>query len=175
LYRPWHLVEHYRYLRFFANGIVLFLATPEEPKTVVTKLKQNAGLSTTGTTSTSFAPFVLNEHSILRGSWSLALNKVSIVLCKKIYRPATNRYGRRQANKEPIVEQEHIFRMELELSSSAKKLNNQLNWSNYEIHVSNKLANTNNITKFELNKVDFPVFYFSRVKSYSLISSMPLK
>ena len=170
------MVEHYRYLRFFANSTVLFLVSPEEPKTVVTKLKQNSGLTNTGTTNTSFMPFVLNEHSILRGSWSLALNKVSIVLFKKIYRPATNRYGRRQTNKEPIVEQEHIFRMELELmSSSTKRLNNQLNWSNYEIHVSNKIANTNNITKFELNKVDFPTFHFSRVKSYSLVSSTPLK
>lgn len=116
-YRPWHVVEYYRYLRFYSNGTVLFLTSPDEPKNIVSKLnvKNNAQqTNTTGNVATNLPSFVMNEHSILRGTWTLALNKVSIVLIKKILKSSLGhgirRAGGRQ-NKEPVLEQEHVFRM----------------------------------------------------------------
>lgn len=38
-YRPWHLVEYYRYLRFFPDGLVLMLTTADEPAQCVPQLK----------------------------------------------------------------------------------------------------------------------------------------
>uniref|UniRef100_A0AAQ5XVE2 F-box only protein 9 n=1 Tax=Amphiprion ocellaris TaxID=80972 RepID=A0AAQ5XVE2_AMPOC len=38
-YRAWHHVEYYRYLRFFPNGHVIMLTTPEEPLSVVPRLR----------------------------------------------------------------------------------------------------------------------------------------
>lgn len=38
-YRPIHLVEYYRYLRFFTNGQVLMLTTPDDPTQTVHKLR----------------------------------------------------------------------------------------------------------------------------------------
>ena len=61
---------------------------------------------------------MLNEHSVLRGTWTLALDKVSIVAYKKIVKQDMNapsggrKHGRKQAN---LMEQEHIFRMVIHL------------------------------------------------------------
>ncbi|XP_077586481.1 F-box only protein 9 isoform X2 [Stigmatopora nigra] len=38
-YRPWHHVDFYRYLRFFPDGSVIMLTTPEEPLSVVSRLR----------------------------------------------------------------------------------------------------------------------------------------
>lgn len=173
LYRPWHLVEYFRYLRFFPDGTVLFLTTPDEPKQTVAKLKIKSPANTSSNYP-QYSNFIMNEHSILKGTWSLALNKVSIVLCKKIFKPKSfQKYSRKmQNNKEAFVDQDQIFRVELELSG---KLNTQLHWFNYEIQIINKIANTKSFTKFDLNKVDFPPLYYSRVKSYSTMSESQLK
>jgi hypothetical protein len=112
-YRPWHVVEYYRYLRFYSNGSVLFLTSPDEPKNIVSKLNlkaQNTSQQSLLKDNSSFNynQFLLNEHAILRGTWTLAFNKVSIVLIKKILKSSLQKRGR---NKEPILEQEHVFRM----------------------------------------------------------------
>lgn len=109
-YRPWHLVEYYRYFRFFANGSVLFLTTPEDPKSVVYKLKPSVSGTQPVVNQGYYSSFIMSEHTILRGTWTLALNKVSIVLVKKILKSSL-KPSRKQSSKEPILEQEHIFRM----------------------------------------------------------------
>lgn len=38
-YRPVHLVEYYRYIRFYPDGSVLMTTTAEEPQQVVGKLQ----------------------------------------------------------------------------------------------------------------------------------------
>ena len=107
-------MEYYRYLRFFSDGTVLFLTSPEEPKITVSKLKNRSTNTNTNPLNMYYNSFVLNEHSILKGTWTLALTKISIVLYKRIKNKGTNKYSRRQA-KEPQIEQEHIFRMVLYL------------------------------------------------------------
>lgn len=116
-YQPWHLVEYYRYLRFFSDGTVLFLTSPDEPKIIVSKL--NMRVPTTSQQSNVFQTyqsFTTNEHTILRGTWTLAHNKVSVVFIKKILKSSLvgGKYVRRQGantNREPILEQEHVFKM----------------------------------------------------------------
>ena len=97
-YEPLHLVEYYRYLRFFANGCVLFLTCAEEPKLTVTKLK---------------APAVSGEQSILKGTWALNASKVSIALHKKILKTSVNKYTRKQISQKTNenVDQDHYFRI----------------------------------------------------------------
>jgi hypothetical protein len=100
LYAPWHLVEYYRYLRFFSNGTVIFFTSAEEPKSAVTKLK---------------IPLTSNEQTILKGTWSLNVSKVVIVLRRVVYRTNVGKYSRRQTNKPNDttnnIDKEHIFRM----------------------------------------------------------------
>lgn len=38
-YRAWHQVDYYRYLRFFPDGQVMMLTTPEEPQSIVPRLR----------------------------------------------------------------------------------------------------------------------------------------
>ena len=60
----------------------------------------------------SYQPFIMNEHTILRGTWTLALKKVSIVLIKRILKaPTSGKFSRRQIASTPILEQEHVFRL----------------------------------------------------------------
>ncbi|MEQ2169430.1 hypothetical protein GOODEAATRI_025220, partial [Goodea atripinnis] len=40
-YRAWHHVEYYRYLRFFPDGCVLMLTTPEDPLSKATEFQRN--------------------------------------------------------------------------------------------------------------------------------------
>lgn len=40
-YRPIHLIEYYRYLRFYADGQVLMMTVSEEPSQMVAKLHRN--------------------------------------------------------------------------------------------------------------------------------------
>lgn len=114
-YQPWHLVEYYRYLRFFSDGTVLFLTSPDEPKIIVSKLKSrtntNNSLTNQSNYSQSHQPFIMNEHIILKGTWTMALKTVSIVLIKRILKSSIGKYNRRPTNKEPILEQEHVFRL----------------------------------------------------------------
>jgi F-box protein 9 len=60
-YRPWHLVEYFRYLRFFSDGFVVMLTTPDEPKIGVTKLKGKIDN---------------RDPYVLKGNWTLESNKV---------------------------------------------------------------------------------------------------
>ena len=38
-----------------------------------------------------------------------------------------------------------------------------------------RISNSKNLTTFDLNKIDFPNFYFSRVKSYTAQSDLPIR
>lgn len=40
-YRPIHLIEYYRYLRFYADGQVLMMTVPEDPSQTVGKLHRD--------------------------------------------------------------------------------------------------------------------------------------
>ncbi|XP_073952959.1 uncharacterized protein [Choristoneura fumiferana] len=44
-YRPWFLVDYYRYLRFFSDGVVLMCTTPDEPVACVPQLKSRHRLA----------------------------------------------------------------------------------------------------------------------------------
>lgn len=43
-YRPVHLIEYYRYVRFFPDGTALMLTSPDEPAQTVGKLSNKTGL-----------------------------------------------------------------------------------------------------------------------------------
>lgn len=41
-YRPYHIVEYFRYIRFFPEGQVLMLTTPDNPYTAIPNLRSRA-------------------------------------------------------------------------------------------------------------------------------------
>ncbi|KAL0274615.1 UNVERIFIED_CONTAM: hypothetical protein PYX00_002708 [Menopon gallinae] len=153
-YRPWHVVEYYRYLRFFPEGTVLMLTTPDQPVPILNLLKKREARS----------------PSILSGHYRLRDDKVTIILHRQDLLN-NNRYrGRRSNIPNDLVEQ--TFHIELQVITLKNRLNNQLLWRKYT--VMSKRGNTDTRTNFDVSSNKFPPFWFSRVKSYTAESDRPL-
>lgn len=148
-YRPWHLVEYFRYLRFFPDGRVLSLTTPEAPVSSVSLLK-------TRTPPPRHPP-------VFVGYYRLSDSTVSIVLM-----PGPDKLR----SKSNSNNQTHTFHLELEITTYKKRLHGQLVWRGYSVFTRRNGIETN--TPFELPPARYPPFWFSRVKSYSSETNQPL-
>lgn len=87
-YRPWHIVEYFRYLRFFPEGLVLMLTTSEDPQSSLAQLKQRSS----------------RNSAILSGHYRLIDNRVMLVLRKQdaAAKSATN--NRYRARKRDVID-----------------------------------------------------------------------
>lgn len=160
-YRAWHQVEYYRYLRFFSDGQVLMLTTPEEPQTIVGRLR------------TKFP----RTEAVLCGHYRLSpetdnQTKVFAVLNKKEEKPPEYqryRYIRRASSPET----EHIFHVGLQLCSTARQKFNKLIWKQHSCQIIHRSTREAAVTAFDIDKMYTP-FFFARVKSYTAFSEIPL-
>nr|XP_032515795.1 F-box only protein 9-like isoform X1 [Danaus plexippus plexippus] len=154
-YRPWYLVDYYRYLRFFPEGLVLMWTTADEPASCVGHLKHRD---------------TKNSLGILSGHYRLVGDTVAIVIkkaCEKRVSQASTRY--RSRRKEVVEQQEQIFHLDLELGSVRSRRNSKLVWRRY-------LATTgrDHWTSFDLLPNKFPPFTFSRVRAFTADTAAPL-
>ncbi|XP_014262557.1 F-box only protein 9 isoform X2 [Cimex lectularius] len=149
-YRPWHLVVYYRYLRFFSDGRVLMLTTPEEPVGCVSLLR------------TKLPGF--RQPPVFTGYYRLVDTTVFIVLSpgpdKKATKSNTNQTH------------SHTFHIELEIVSYRNRLHGQLIWRGYSVFTKRNGIETN--TPFDIDTTKYPPFWYSRVKSYLAESTTPL-
>uniref|UniRef100_A0A3B4BJV5 F-box only protein 9 n=1 Tax=Periophthalmus magnuspinnatus TaxID=409849 RepID=A0A3B4BJV5_9GOBI len=158
-YRPWQQVEYY-YLRFFPDGQVIMMTTPEDPLTIVPHLKTKNTLD-----------------AILLGHYRLSQEtdnqtKVFAVLAKKkdekMNEFTRNRFSRRN----PLPDAEHSFHVGLQLSSGGRQCSNKLMWVHHSCHIKYVTGETV-VTAFDLDQMYTP-FFFARVKSYTVFSNQPL-
>lgn len=154
-YRPWYLIDYYRYLRFFADGVVLMWTTPDEPAACVSQLKSRQRL----------APGALPGHYRLVG------DKVVIVVKKSNdKKPAQTTNTRfRSRRKETHEHHDTIYHLELQLRSVRNRNNWQLQWRGYRVSTRKEQW-----TQFELSPAKFPPFAFSRVRAYTAETHAPL-
>ncbi|XP_034007771.1 F-box only protein 9 isoform X2 [Trematomus bernacchii] len=161
-YRAWHHIEYYRYLRFFSDGHVVMVTSPDDPLSVVPRLRTKN----------------VRMESVLHGHYRLSQEtdnqtKVFAVVCKKKEEKATeflkNRFCRR--NQSPEVE--HNFHVGLHLSSGGRQSLSKLSWIHHSCHITYKLSGETVITAFDLDSMYQP-FIFARVKSYTAFSIQPL-
>ncbi|KAJ4948580.1 hypothetical protein JOQ06_020113 [Pogonophryne albipinna] len=161
-YRAWHHIEYYRYLRFFSDGHVVMVTSPDDPLSVVPRLRTKN----------------VRMESVLHGHYRLSQEtdnqtKVFAVVCKKKEEKATefqkNRFCRR--NQSPEVE--HNFHVGLHLSSGGRQSLSKLSWIHHSCHITYKLSGEMIITAFDLDSMYQP-FIFARVKSYTAFSIQPL-
>ncbi|KAG6441676.1 hypothetical protein O3G_MSEX001941 [Manduca sexta] len=155
-YRPWYLIDYYRYLRFFPEGMVLMWTTAEEPGASVAHLRHRQ---------------VKPGLGIMSGHYRLIGDKVVIVIKKsnsekKSSQPSTTRFRARR--KEPD-QPDQTFHLELELRSSRCRRNWSLQWERYAVS-----SRRDHWTTFDLSPAKFPPFAFSRVRSYTAETSAPL-
>lgn len=154
-YRPWHLVAYYRYLRFFPEGLVLWMTTAEEPSQVVGHLKYRYAKS----------------PSILRGHYRLKNNRVIIVIQRQEL--SKNVYRRNRRRDHMFETLEKTFHLEFQIQNHRKKKHVQLDWIGYSVITKNKNG-TESTFSFDLINNKFPPLWFSRVKSYTAESTRPL-
>ncbi|XP_046492188.1 F-box only protein 9 isoform X1 [Neodiprion pinetum] len=156
-YRPWHLVEYFRYLRFFPEGRVLMLTSADEAQSCVNSLKQRNP----------------KNPSVLIGHYRLHLNCVILVLKSQETKTNNNAYRRRR--RDPIHDSgEKTFHLEFEIQNLYKRANSQLAWKTYNIFTKYWNGQENS-TCLNLAGSLYPAFKFSRVKSYTMESESPLQ
>ncbi|XP_053731077.1 F-box only protein 9 [Synchiropus splendidus] len=161
-YRAWHHVEFYRYLRFFSDGSVMMLTTPDDPLTVVPRLRTRNP----------------RMESVLFGHYRLSQErdnqtKVYAVLCKKKEEKPVDKQMNRFCRRNPAPEAEQNFYVGLHLSSRGRQRFCKLEWFQHSYQVTYKRTGEVIDTTFDLDKMYTP-FYFARVKSYTAFSEQPL-
>lgn len=167
-YRPWHLVEYLRYLRFFPEGTVLMLTSTDEAQACVNSLKQRTP----------------RNSSVLIGHYRLHDKYVTVVL-KKQLKHANNIAYRRRGRKELVHDSgEQTFHIELEIQDYRKKLNSQLAILSYSIFTKYKngqevkvILKEPSLREWKVSVIGdrYPPLKFSRVKSYTQESESPLQ
>lgn len=165
-YRPWHLVEYFRYLRFFPEGKVLMLTSTDEAQNCVNLLKYRTP----------------RNPSILIGHYRLHENCVSLMLKKQEVKGITNTYRRKK--REPVHDSgEQTFHIEFEIQDYHRRMNSQLKWFSYTIFTQYRNGQEAKIRLMEPSMKElslsfggqYPPLKFSRVKSYTQESEAPLQ
>ncbi|XP_031691306.1 F-box only protein 9 isoform X1 [Oncorhynchus kisutch] len=163
-YRAWHQVEYYRYLRFFPDGQVMMLTTPEDPLVTVPRLRSRN----------------TRVESIMCGHYRLSQDtdnqtKVFVVVSKrKEEKVAEYQRNSRFCRRNPAApETEHSFHVGLQLSSGGRQSFNKLNWIHHSCHINYRSTGETVVTAFDLDQM-YASFFFARVKSYTAFSERPL-
>lgn len=159
-YKPWHEIVYYRYLRFFSEGLVFMMTSPEDPLITLPRLKSRSS----------------KVPGMLRGYYRLAGNKVTGVL-QRIRQPETTlSYFRSKRNKNQVNQNDcrQTYHIDMEVTNVGKRNGFKLVWKQYSISTFYKSTGEENITDFEITNKSYPPLVFSRVKSYSALTEDPL-
>ncbi|ELU10842.1 hypothetical protein CAPTEDRAFT_174814 [Capitella teleta] len=159
-YRPYQMVEYFRYIRFFPDGQMLMLTSPDPPVMIVGKMKsRNCGL-----------------QGILFGYYKMNGNQITGILKRRRtdHTPTMFRYRRKNRNNQNEDSIEQTFNLKLELTHSKNRRHSVLMWISYSIHSKYRLSGQENVAEFELKDDTYPALVFSKVKSYTAVASKPL-
>uniref|UniRef100_A0A672K6I9 F-box only protein n=1 Tax=Sinocyclocheilus grahami TaxID=75366 RepID=A0A672K6I9_SINGR len=161
-YRAWHQVEYYRYLRFFPDGQVMMLTTPEDPLVTVPRLRSKNS----------------RVDSIMFGHYRLSQDtdnqtKVYVVVSKRKEEKVAEYQRSRFCRRSPAPEAERAFHVGLQLSSGGRQRFNKLVWIHHSCRITYRSTGETVVTAFDVDKMYTPLL-FARVKSYTAFSEHPL-
>ncbi|XP_049549497.1 F-box only protein 9 isoform X2 [Orcinus orca] len=160
-YRAWHQVEYYRYIRFFPDGHVMMLTTPEEPQSIVPRLR----------TRNTRTDAILLGHYRLSQDIDNQTKVFAVITKKKEEKPLDYKY--RYFRRVPVQEADQNFHVGLQLCSSGHQTFNKLIWIHHSCHITYKSTGETAVTAFEIDKMYTPLL-FARVRSYTAFSERPL-
>ncbi|KAK3553833.1 hypothetical protein QTP70_012201 [Hemibagrus guttatus] len=161
-YRAWHQVDYYRYLRFFPDGQVMMLTTPEEPPATVPRLRSK---------NTRMDSIMIGHYRLSQDTDNQT--KVYVVVSKRKDEKVPEYQRSRFCRRYPAPESERSFHVGLQLSSGGLQRFNKLVWIHHSCHIMYRSTGETVITAFDLDKMYTPL-YFARVKSYTSFSERPL-
>lgn len=148
-YRPIHLIEYYRFIRFFPDGSLMMHTSADDPQQSVAKLRHEANS--------------ISDTTIHTGHYRLHETDEVIIVLKPRQSPNQVR-GRRQKIQTTDENNNRTYYIEMKIENSSKRKFCKLEWAHYSIiQMKNKSEVT---TEFELTPNMYPPFWFSRVKSY---------
>ncbi|XP_071804431.1 F-box only protein 9-like [Asterias amurensis] len=159
LYRPWHMVEYYRYVRMFPDGVIMMYSAPDEPKLVVSKIK-NKNSSLPG---------------ILIGQYGIVDDMVTAILRRENtmdYESGFNRYIRFKRNKNVKNDISYTFHLEFSVRSAGHHPNCKLEWKSYRCQTHHRPTGNTSVADFEVD--GYKPLIFSRVKSYTVNTDKPM-
>uniref|UniRef100_A0A9J8AZW0 F-box only protein n=1 Tax=Cyprinus carpio carpio TaxID=630221 RepID=A0A9J8AZW0_CYPCA len=141
-YRAWHQVEYYRYLRFFPDGQVMMLTTPEDPLITVPRLRsKNSRMD-----SVMFGHFRLSQDTDNQ-------TKVYVVVSKRKEEKVAEYQRSRFCRWNPAPEAEHTFHVGLQLSSGGRQRFNKLVWIHHSCHITYRSTGETIVTAFDVDKI----------------------
>ena len=155
--RPWHLVEYYRYLRFFPDGTLHFLTTSEQPANTVSGLRDHTP----------------RNPATLQGEYKIVYDNF-ITARVDAKQPSANYNSR--AGKSKQKTQSSSLRTTFHMAFQVEKLRGRpnwvLNWNSHSVVLITKTGVEPDVvveirSKFEITHNKYPPLYFSRVKSYT--------
>lgn len=185
-YRPVHLVEYFRYFRFFPNGIALMLTSPDEPIACISRMKDPMRSYNYVSKTDIFEQYLKNDDdtndcnrnqsSVIQGVYKLVEPNIVSILLKKVSFDIDTSIGRMYMKKsnrrQELVRTEQIFKIEMYVRSSKNKNNNQLTWKSYVAEYEKSTHGIRVVSHFDTitQPAKFPPFWYSKVKSYSNFS-----
>ncbi|PFX18864.1 F-box only protein 9 [Stylophora pistillata] len=119
-YRPYHVVQYYRYMRFYVDGTVLIYTSADEPVTAIARLKLKHG----------------NSSSVSVGHYRLSGDKVIIIINKKVTSDSYNQTRGRRMRLPPPPILKQVFHMEFQINSVGRRHHNQLTWLHYSVNTT---------------------------------------
>nr|XP_045016734.1 F-box only protein 9 isoform X4 [Jaculus jaculus] len=150
-----------RYIRFFPDGHVMMLTTPEEPQSIVPRLR----------TRNTRTDAILLGHYRLSQDADNQTKVFAVITKKKEEKPLDYKY--RYFRRVPVQEADHSFHVGLQLCSSGHQRFNKLIWIHHSCHITYKSTGETAVSAFEIDKMYTPLF-FARVRSYTAFSERPL-
>lgn len=155
-YRPWHVVDYYRYARFFPDGVMLMHTSSDEPMVMLSKLKSKQA----------------REQGLLKGYYRILGDRITGVLKRVKTKESSSAYLKHSRHREQMRNMhsnEQTYHVEFEITNAGKRKHSRLNWLQYAVHIRYKIndSESETVSDFELNNKSYPPLLFSRVKSYS--------
>ncbi|CAG7829751.1 unnamed protein product [Allacma fusca] len=140
-YRPWHLVEYYRYIFFTPHGQFFFLTTSEHPQSTIPHLRDP--VHQTKFNNLLIGHYSLEDHLIYGECWN------------------PNKLRLKNKNGGNVT-----YNLVMQVLHLKKRFNNGLLWMQYYVNIENPDGSILK-NEFDIEQVKFPNFVFSRVKSFT--------
>ncbi|VDN56878.1 unnamed protein product [Dracunculus medinensis] len=156
-YRPWHIITYYRFMRFFADGVVIMVTSSDPPVQIVSALKSK---------STRLNGVLFGRYwSTTQGRIAAEFHRKSNGSQQKLFQK--KRFIGREFFSHEIIDQK--FYLELRFGSGRKRSAHcTLHWDKYDCTFTYLDGNVST-NSFNVNdRQAFPSFSFSRVKSFAI-------
>jgi len=160
-YRAWHIVEYFRYIRFFPGGKVVMVTCADDPALTMKQINNRVKCGIQGA--------MFGEYRFM--GRVVVCTMASAKPSQKIINPRFRRNRRNSMVYHDVPEQE--FNMEFHIMGPNHRM---LSWKKYTCLSKYVKTNNEQVTDFDItNQNNYPKMMFQPVDTYHFESERPLK